>query len=754
MSNQAFHLTPRMINKEAFCLLSQYATQVISLEHAMDEIQYVLGSDFDEDEWMDVTQCIIMDPLCFADMEKVFMERLAEKESSNATGPAHLSDEATQQWKDHEGEVGTSGKKVEGWYGKHISGFFAQRSFCMASYDGLGPGQIRYPNLDNKLRGFGLRYIHEEWQPLISTIFGQSDPSNEEPQPPTSLVEEAMRAYGISFVTHADLVPTVPTSQPNPPRSTVQCSSGKAPQNSKHRKMGISQFLDLAAKEDDSEDNYADEDIDETQGNAGCPMDAGPAGKSSFSHAIDVSAQSFMYEYMKSNGIDKGPYKGDISFVERSYPTNVILIVAPHEHPYDLPEQCGEKSLFSSELATTVGLALVLILSSTGVDIGFTCGGYDFIHGLLHLTIPTDLVILVKLPHPNDIAFHMIADFKWSFMEETVLLFSTQFWHEFNTVEIWSRELSGSQGRLIDVEWHKRTASLFLPTNERLEGNVNATGETIHCAIQELHRVFNMGQAVRFILEVSDLLLEAHMPDHVHSLTTGHADTHIHLPKPADVVLPGDTVNVSQGAYKGAEAPIEWMSVDSTQAWIYVKETKYSSSQTGIHSTQGEDPDQQAQYSSAQTDVDDTLGMHPDWLVGYIMVPVNVHDVQVHWAAQMLAFSKEKGFNICVGDNVEVARGKWFQSRGMVQTVHFDNAYLDFVCDTYGQKISVPITFCCKVAEHLGLQLSQWIGWDIWVIRGEKKGYQGMLRTLGRDISCVALQGWLIQLKNDYIATP
>ncbi|KAI6009243.1 hypothetical protein EDC04DRAFT_2610669 [Pisolithus marmoratus] len=295
----------------------------------------------------------------------------------------------------------------------------------------------------------------------------------------------------------------------------------------------------------------------------------------------------------------------------------------------------------------------------------------------------------------------------------------------------------------------EQTASLFLPTDERLEGDVNARGETIHCTIQELHRVFNMGQA----LEVSDLLLEAHMPDHVHSLATGHTDTHMCLPKPADAVLPGDTVNVSQGAYKGAEAPIEWMSVDSTQAWIYMKETKYSSMQTGIHSTQGQDPDQQVQYSSTQMDVDDTLGMHPDRLVGYIMVPVNIHNVRVHQAAQMLAFSKEKGFDICVGDDVEVARGKWFWSRGMVQTVHFDNAYLDFVCDTYGQKISVLITFCHKVAEHLGPQPSQWISQDVWVIHGEKKGYQGMLRTLRRDISCVTLQGQLIQLRNDYIAT-
>ncbi|KAI5981027.1 hypothetical protein EDC04DRAFT_2617701 [Pisolithus marmoratus] len=735
----------------------------------MDEIQYVLGSDFDEDEWMDVTQCIVMDPLCFADMEKVFMERLAEKESSNATGPAHPSDEATQQWKDREGKVGTSGKKVEvatrdddrdGMPSTSVGSLLKDLSAWRLMMD-WAQDKIGYPDLDNKLRGFGSRYIHEEWRPLISAIFMQSDPSNEELQPPSSLVKEAMRAYGVSFVTHTDLVPTVPASQPNPPWST----------------MGISQFLDLAAEEDDSEDDYADEDIDETQGSAGCPTEAGPTGKSSFSRAIDglmarYSGPSRPHNMQKQKlpqipegiplpmmkniyivdlflgaftsreqlnrsfhsliqqdiillppmeatllsvfkarqtlpvrtwvCIKKGPYKGDIGFVERSYPTNVVLIVAPREHPYDLPEQRGEKSLFS----------------------------------------------------------------------KMVLLFSAQFWCKFDTVEIWSGELRGSRGRLIDIEWYKRTASLFLPTDERLEGDVNARGETIHCAIQELCRVFNTGQAVRIIagpyrgytghvimaydgtLEVSDLLLEAHMPDHVHSLATGHTDTHMRLPEPADAVLPGDTVNISQGAYKGAEAPIEWMSVNGTQAWIYVKETKYSSTQTGVHSTQGQDPNQQVQYSSAQTDVNDTLGMHPDRLVGYIMVPMNVHDVRVHRAARTLAFSKEKGFDICVGDDVEVARGKWFRSRGTVQTVHFDNAYLDFVCDTYGQKISVPITFCRKVAERSGPQLSQWIGRDVWVIHGEKKGYQGTLRTLGRDISCVTLQGQLIHLRNDYIATP
>ena len=58
------------------------------------------------------------------------------------------------------------------------------------------------------------------------------------------------------------------------------------------------------------------------------------------------------------------------------------------------------------------------------------------------------------------------------------------------------------------------------------------------------------------------------------------------------------------------------------------------------------------------------------------------------------------------------------------------------------------------MAEHYDLQLLRWVGHDVWVIHGEQKGFQATLRSLGRELSWVALQGHqLIQLKNDQIAT-
>ena len=68
-------------------------------------------------------------------------------------------------------------------------------------------------------------------------------------------------------------------------------------------------------------------------------------------------------------------------------------------------------------------------------------------------------------------------------------LFLVQFWWELNSVEIHGGDLHGCCGNLVDVKWHKWTASISLHTVENI----------VHCSIWELHRVFSTGQAVRVV---------------------------------------------------------------------------------------------------------------------------------------------------------------------------------------------------------------------------------------------------------------
>ena len=65
-----------MINEKALGLLKQYTTHMVSFNYAMGGIQDILGSAFDEDEWMDLTQCILMNADCFSDVERAFKEQL------------------------------------------------------------------------------------------------------------------------------------------------------------------------------------------------------------------------------------------------------------------------------------------------------------------------------------------------------------------------------------------------------------------------------------------------------------------------------------------------------------------------------------------------------------------------------------------------------------------------------------------------------------------------------------------------------
>ena len=76
MPTHLFCLTPRMIDEKVLNLLKQYTMHMVSFDFAMGGIKDILGSAFNEDEWMDLTQYILMDPDCFSDVERAFREQL------------------------------------------------------------------------------------------------------------------------------------------------------------------------------------------------------------------------------------------------------------------------------------------------------------------------------------------------------------------------------------------------------------------------------------------------------------------------------------------------------------------------------------------------------------------------------------------------------------------------------------------------------------------------------------------------------
>ncbi|KAI6097146.1 hypothetical protein EV401DRAFT_1895573 [Pisolithus croceorrhizus] len=190
-------------------------------------------------------------------------------------------------------------------------------------------------------------------------------------------------------------------------------------------------------------------------------------------------------------------------------------------------------------------------------------------------------------------------------------------------------------------------------------------------------------------IEVSRFVMWSHLQDHVLSLSPV-IEPHVVLPLSEDEALPGNVVQVHHGPYASQTGIIKWTSPDGRERGKkIVNETPL-----------------------------------PD-----------------------------KGYNIAVGDTVEVARGQWCHYQGVVKAVDLIKDSLDFMHLADGIQINVPITFSHKIKEHFDYRLSKFVSHDVWVIGSNKKGTRAMLCSLGRMLSWVAICRQLIELKNNQVMT-
>ncbi|KAI6094696.1 hypothetical protein EV401DRAFT_2084192 [Pisolithus croceorrhizus] len=227
----------------------------------------------------------------------------------------------------------------------------------------------------------------------------------------------------------------------------------------------------------------------------------------------------------------------------------------------------------------------------------------------------------------------------------------------------------------------------------------------------------------QYQIEVSRFIVWSHLQDHVLSLSPV-AEPHVVLPLSEDEALLGNIVQVHRGPYASQTGIIEWISPNG-KVWMF-----------NCRKGKGKE-DSERDPTPSQS-----------------MVAMNASDLHIERAPSTLTLSKDKGCNIAVGDTVEVARGQWRHSQGIVKAVDLIKASLDFMHLEDGIQISIPIMFSHKVKEHFDYGLSKFVSRDVWVIGGDKKGTRAMLRSLGRMLSWVVIFGQLIELKNNQVATP
>ncbi|KAL4078741.1 hypothetical protein V8B97DRAFT_2021110 [Scleroderma yunnanense] len=155
-----------------------------------------------------------------------------------------------------------------------------------------------------------------------------------------------------------------------------------------------------------------------------------------------------------------------------------------------------------------------------------------------------------------------------------------------------------------------------------------------------------------------------------------------------DEALLGDIMHIHYGPHVGWRGTIEWIVPDS----------KFC-----VHLT-------------------DSAGSG-DIPVGTDMILVEPCNVCIELTLHTFTLTKDKGYDLAVGDIVEVARGNWYCHQGVVKVT------------------SIPIRLCCKIKKCSDHGLSKFIGCDV------------TLHSLDRMHSLVVLLGHqLIHLKNNQVA--
>ena len=156
------------------------------------------------------------------------------------------------------------------------------------------------------------------------------------------------------------------------------------------------------------------------------------------------------------------------------------------------------------------------------------------------------------------------------------------------------------------------------------------------------------------------MLVHSYTPDHMVSEVTQWLDTYSHDPKPPqDPIQIGDRAIVIQGPWRGYIGRIVRVALPTL--WV---------DPLARHKSLKED---MIPWGSSELSCeDDTIGLSG-------LLAVSVDDTQIE-PPPRLKISSQHGYNVTIGDLVEVVRGKYYGFTGTILNVNFHKASMDIRC--------------------------------------------------------------------------
>ncbi|KAG1765876.1 hypothetical protein EV702DRAFT_1050865 [Suillus placidus] len=226
--------------------------------------------------------------------------------------------------------------------------------------------------------------------------------------------------------------------------------------------------------------------------------------------------------------------------------------------------------------------------------------------------------------------------------------------------------------------------------------------------IQVTRDIFDVCQEVsQEVVQVSKHYLYHCPPNYTYQSWLPTQQHFEHLPDEAIQV--GDYIEILIREDKGKCGIVAWFPAGETQLWFWYVNTR----------TKGD-----TKHSSR---------------LPIFKIPTTF----VRWMglSQTLKYTKEKGYDVKPGDVVRVAHGPEYQMKGVVQSVDFPKARLTLLSENDRSLIDIPIDFVVKLRNAPLDSFNDVIGQEVFVIRGNQKGYQATLYNIGREFCTIAMHG-------------
>ncbi|KAI6032344.1 hypothetical protein BKA83DRAFT_4477935 [Pisolithus microcarpus] len=361
-----------------------------------------------------------------------------------------------------------------------------------------------------------------------------------------------------------------------------------------------------------------------------------------------------------------GTFKNDIAYVLSVKDSSVETLIVPQSLPYysDTHSPMDGHSLFDVELAREHGFEVTLSTNDQGHPVAY-CNGSEYHFGCSRISFPKKWVKVAGVPSPDEVAWFAMASVDPSLVDRTLTRFSTRWWQEGDTGRICSGEFASQLARIVAMDLQCESVTVHVLT----DSSSDDLG-SLEISVHNFKLEFPIGASVKVIagldcgfqgmgsdqqVEVPGIFLALYI-----SLTTyaSRADDQVRYDPLANEnrLQPGDLVRVISSPHKDLCGTLHYYSGRELLVTPSMIQPKSTADLGDKGKSKAEEPDVTRGDSDVHEDSD------------LIQISVCMDDAVVI-PPNTLQFSKERGYDVTVGDRVRVARGPAVGVEGPVRTV-------------------------------------------------------------------------------------